>query len=72
MIALAAAIVLGGARAGVDEWDGSSWVYTPETHASIAPATAESATFPVDSSYWSSAWTTCTIFFKLGFTLIVR
>ena len=52
---LAGVLALNGAVADGDEWDGSSWVYTPETHAFFSPVTAESEVLGIDK-YWSSAW----------------
>jgi len=67
MIALAAAIATGVAAA-----DENDWVYTPETHATIAPARAESATAFVDSSFWSSGWSVWKILFGRGFAVVFR
>ena len=66
-IALAAALAMGMAAA-----DENDWVYTPETHSAIAPATAESETLDVDSSFWSRAWAACRILFGQGFAVVVR
>ena len=55
LIALAGAIALSGAVADGDQWDGSSWVYTPETRTAAEPSSAESAVLGIDK-YWSSAW----------------
>ena len=67
MIALAAAIAMGMAAADVNDW-----VYTPETHIAIAPATAESSPETVDRSFWSCDWAFGQVFFGYGLAIIVR
>lgn len=72
LIALAGALALGGAIADGDQWDGSSWVYTPETHTAVAPATAESAVLGIDK-YWSCAWAQGILHFgPYGMVIVIK
>lgn len=69
LIAVMSALALGGVMAA-DEYDGSSWVYTPETYVTTAPVTAESSVANVDNGYWSSDWNRSRIYFKLGLMVL--
>ena len=65
LIALAGALALGGAIADGDQWDGSSWVYTPETHTSKAIFTVP--------RYWSSAWAQGILHFgPYGMVIVIK
>lgn len=71
MITLAATLALGGAMAA-ENWNGTDWVYTPETHQTIAPVSAESSVATVSSAYWSMAWSVLRVVFRPGLFLIAR
>ncbi|MBQ6327739.1 MAG: hypothetical protein IJI35_01875 [Kiritimatiellae bacterium] len=72
LLVLAGALALGGAVADGDQWDGSSWVYTLETHTSVAPASAESAVLGIDK-YWSSASASGILHFgPYGMVIVIR
>lgn len=71
IITLAATLALSGAMAA-ENWDGSSWVYTPETHQTISPSVSESPTSTVSSAYWSMAWNVLRVVFRPGMFMIVR
>lgn len=71
LFAVIAAVALTGVMAA-DDWDGFSWVYTPETHRTVSPVSAESTTAVVDASYWTYDWCTGTVVLKPGIYLIIR
>lgn len=83
LIGVAAALAFGGAMA-----DDNDWVYTPETHTTIAPASAEGTmdglnarsrgidgALPatVDKWYWTFDWGVGDVYFgPVGFLLLIR
>ena len=71
-ITLAATLTLSGAMA-IDDWNGTAWVYTPETHTTIAPVTAESNTLEnSDNRFWTSTWNTIRFVFTPGMFMVFR